>query len=207
MFQKTYKFSLMFSTTGLNKGFWIHTGNVVFVIIAFFSCLHLQQHTNLTFPNVKSLASPKWRTTDDLERLPPLTKGPRKNWKPAAWRHEFNPGILFANQPERWLNQRPRPQQSPSKKKSPSFWTPRAPCLGGGGKEAGSIDLNGKSLKKGRSPLSDGFFAVANKAQKTGNEKKPSKGWSGTRCEWCQKDAWCTVNYNFAIYEDQQGNA
>lgn len=132
MFQKTYKFSLMFSTTGLTKGFWIHTGNVVFVIIAFFSCLHLQQHTNLTFPNVKSLLSPKWRTTDDLERLPPLTKGPRKNWKPAAWRHEFNPGILFANQPERWLNQRPRPQQSPSKKNSPSFWTPRAPCLGGG---------------------------------------------------------------------------
>lgn len=93
-------------------------------------------------------------------------------------------------------------------KKFPIILDPQGPMPWGGGKEAGSIDLNGKSLKKGRSPVSDdGFFAVANKAQQTGNQKKTSKGWSGTRCEWCQKHAWCTVNYNCAIYEDQQGNA
>ena len=83
-------------------------------------------------------------------------------WKPAAWRHEFNPGI--PGDSISVLSSRLR-------KKLPIILDLQGPMpWGGGGKEAWQ-SIHGKSLKKGKSPLSDGFFAVANKAQKQATKK------------------------------------
>ena len=162
MFLKTYKFRWCSQQKGLPRAFEFIPGMLFLLLLQFFFCLHLQQKvsksTNLTFSNVQSLASPKWRTTDGLERLMLET------CRVETWIQSRN---------TRWLNQ--RPQQSPSKKTSHHFGPPGPYALGGGGQGSLAIDTRQES-KEREVTFERRFFSPLRTKHKNRQRKKAIKG-------------------------------